>query len=1089
MWNLRNRLLLPILLVTILGLGVASFSSYYIAKNALDDMVETAAMGDVKALVNILTLIFQSATTDVEQTARTLQAREVLNNPADPDKIPPFLLILTELSKRKPYYQLGALLDKQGIILATTANTGLGTTRGDRAYFTEAMQGRTVISEPIFSRTTQMSVVIICTPVYQDKEIIGAVFVSVDLNLLSDMYVREISLGRRGYGLIITSEGEIVAHRDPTLIMSEEIRSSEAARIVRTLTNPSGRFTANYAGQKIAYFYKQDPFTEWWCLLRAETADLNSPILLLGRVNAAVSIMMALVIVLVIFLVVRATVSVLAQCVQFAEAVAEGDLNKTLTVERNDEIGELAHKVQAMTNGIRQRDVLLHTVNRVASLLSQTDFDKFEDTLWRSMGMMAEAANVDRMYIWKNHDKDGKLYCTQLYEWSEGAKPQQDNEYTIDIPYEENIPEWKHKLSQGNCINSIVRDMSPAEQAQLSPQGIVSILVVPIFLRNEFWGFVGFDDCQNERLFTKNEESILRSGSLLIANALLRHDMTQKLESTLAKAQVGSKAKSEFLSNMSHEIRTPMNAIIGMTHIAQAAHSIERKDYALGKIEDASSHLLSIINDILDMSKIEAGKLELHPVTFVFEEMLKKVINIINFRVVEKHQKLSVFIDDKMPRILICDDQRLAQVITNLLSNAVKFTPEHGTVSLDTKLLEDKNGICEIQFSVTDTGIGISEEQQARLFKPFEQAESDTARKYGGTGLGLTISKQIIELMSGNVSVLSEPGAGSTFTFTIHAEKPEAETESDLLSVYNVGTEPIRILIVDDDEDILEYFADTAMRFNISCDKAGGSEEAIALLENGKKYDICFIDWNMPGMDGIELSRRIKEIDREESVIIMISSIEWPEIADKANAAGINSFLPKPIFPSAFIECINKYLSVDLLNDKQNNKSEKVDRFWGYRVLLAEDVEINREIVIALLEPTLLEIDCAKTGAEAVRMFCEEPEKYNIIFMDLQMPEMDGFEATRTIRALDSEKAKTIPIVAMTANVFKEDIENCLAVGMNDHIGKPLDSSTVMQILRRHLYQQKPAIERRSNDRRKANDDRRKMPNRRKGERRLQEKP
>jgi len=467
-----------------------------------------------------------------------------------------------------------------------------------------------------------------------------------------------------------------------------------------------------------------------------------------------------------------------------------------------------------------------------------------------------------------------------------------------------------------------------------------------------------------------------------------------------------------------------------MTNIAKAAHSIERKDYALGKIEVASNHLLGVINDILDMSKIEADKLELHPVSFVFEEMLKKIINIINFRVVEKHQKLAVYIDDAIPRTLICDDQRLAQIIMNLLSNAVKFTPERGTVSIDAKLLNCENGICEIQFAVTDTGIGISEEQQPRLFRPFEQAESNTTRKFGGSGLGLAISKRVIELMGGDISVSSAPGEGSTFTFTIRVEEPEAETENALLSAYNADVDSIHILIVDDDEDIRDYFVDIAMRFNITCDKAADGIEALKLFENGNRYNICFIDWEMPGMNGIELSRRIKEIDPDESLIIMISSVEWQEIAVEAKGAGIDTFLPKPIFPSAFIECINKYLSVDLLNEGQSDKSERVDRFWGYRVLLAEDVEINREIVIAMLESTLLEIDCAENGAEAVRMFSEEPEKYNIIFMDLQMPVMDGFEATRTIRALDCEKAKTIPIIAMTANVFKEDVENCLAAGM-----------------------------------------------------------
>jgi len=388
-----------------------------------------------------------------------------------------------------------------------------------------------------------------------------------------------------------------------------------------------------------------------------------------------------------------------------------------------------------------------------------------------------------------------------------------------------------------------------------------------------------------------------------------------ELEAALEKAQAANRAKSDFLSNMSHEMRTPMNAIIGMTSIGKSAPDIEKKDYAFEKIENASTHLLGVINDVLDMSKIEAGKFDLSCVEFNFEKLLQKSINVVNFRVDEKHQNLTVNTDKRIPVNLNGDDQRLAQVITNLLTNAVKFTPENGSIYLDARLKKEENGICTIEINVKDTGIGISEEQQSRLFSSFQQAESSTSRKFGGTGLGLAISKHIVELMGGEIWLDSKPGVGSIFSFTV-------------------------------------------------------------LLKRGKE-------------------------ENAES---------------------------RP--------------------DKET--SEQQISFKGRRLLLAEDVEINREIVMALLEPTEIEIDCAVNGKEAVKMFSRKPKGYDLIFMDMQMPEMDGLEATHQIRSIEGHK-NGIPIIAMTANVFKEDIEKCLAVGMNDHIGKPLDFNEVMEKMEFYL--------------------------------------
>jgi len=577
---------------------------------------------------------------------------------------------------------------------------------------------------------------------------------------------------------------------------------------------------------------------------------------------------------------------------------------------------------------------------------------------------------------------------------------------------------------------------------------IMAVIGAPLYVEGRLWGVMCVEQSLTPRAWTENEKEFVATTASTIAGIIMRDIYTVKLKDALHKATEASKAKSEFLSNMSHEMRTPLNAITGMTVIGRNAQDIEHKDYALDKIEGASTHLLGVINDILDMSKIEANMLELSPVEFDFEKMLQKVVAVINFRVEEKQQKLVVRIDREIPHMIIADDQRLAQVVTNLLSNAVKFTPEQGAITLNARFIREENGLCVIQVSVKDSGIGISEEQQTRLFSSFQQAESSTTRKYGGTGLGLAISKSIVEMMGGSIWVRSEPGKGAVFTFEIRAKRGSEEGHKHLL---DVNLNDVRIMAVDDDPDFLNHFLEITQRFGVLCDTAISGEKALQLIDQKGSYHIYFIDWKMPGMDGIQLARAVKARDPDDSVVIIISAAEWTTVADEMKEAGVQKFLSKPLFPSSIMDVINECLGLDQRQAEKVPAADIENIFAGRRILLAEDVEINREIVQTLLEPTGLEIDCAENGAEAVRMFAEAPDRYDMIFMDVQMPEIDGNDATRRIRALDIPAAKSVPIVAMTANVFREDIEECLAAGMNSHIGKPLDFEEVLDRLHTFL--------------------------------------
>lgn len=526
--------------------------------------------------------------------------------------------------------------------------------------------------------------------------------------------------------------------------------------------------------------------------------------------------------------------------------------------------------------------------------------------------------------------------------------------------------------------------------------------------------------------------------------AIFSYNQIKKQNELRQVAVSANKAKSEFLSNMSHDIRTPMNVIIGMTNIAVANIDDKQKvQECLSKITRSSHHLLSLINDVLDMSKIESSKMTLSMVQISFRENMENVVTMIQPQVNAKHQNFNVYINNIISEDVYCDSLRLNQILINLLSNAVKYTQEEGDISLTLTQENSPKGEDYVRnhIYVKDNGMGMTEDFVKVVFESFVREDRKRVTKEEGTGLGMAITKHIVDMLGGTIEVKSRVNEGSEFHVMLDLKK--GDTDMD-----NMNLEGLKVLVIDDDEELCETAMQSLKEIGAVSEYATSGEQAVEMLkENPDKYDVILADWHMPETNGVETTKKIREITSDSLPIILISVYDLSEVENEAKGAGINGFILKPLFKSTLFFGIKQYIENNMTEDIQENEIN----FDGGKILLAEDNELNAEIATDILTEVGFEVDWAENGRVCVEKFkYSENGYYCAVLMDIRMPVMDGYEATRKIREMDRTDSN-IPIIAMTADAFAEDVAKATEAGMNGHVAKPVDVNALFYILRREL--------------------------------------